>query len=128
MSDDDAVEDLFDNTAVDAEDDIVQASAPRKLMVTFGVALAAFVFIGVAGGALLFFLVLRIRDHTDPNHTVRARYTNSYTRCVQTGANKYTCGIQVLQACEADKWWNDSSRVDQRETVCLATVPDVTGN
>ena len=78
--------------------------------------------------ALLFFLVLRIRDHTDPNHTVRTKYSNSYTplragRCGQVDL----CGVKVLKACEKDSWWTQPSRTGQRETVCLATVPKVTG-
>ena len=72
---------------------------------------AAFVFIGVAGTALIFFIVLRIRDHTDPNHTVRAKYSNSYASCVQLGGDQYACGVKVLQACEKDSWWQQPSRV-----------------
>lgn len=120
-------EDLFDDLPDDDESAEI-AGRPRRLLVIFGVALAGFVFIGVAGAALLLYFVIRVRDHTDPNHTVRAKYTNSYTRCVQAGKNKYSCGIQVLQACESDPWWNNSARTGQRETVCLATVPKVTGN
>ena len=111
---------LFDDIG---SDEVVRATGPRRLVVTFGIALAAFVFIGVAAGALLFFLVLRIRDHADPNHTVRARYANSYTRCVQHGGTSSACSAQVLIACERDAWWSAPAHTGQRETVCLATVP-----
>jgi hypothetical protein len=117
----------LDGDTVDGET-LERVHAPRRVLVVFGAVLAAFVFIGVAGTALIFFIVLRIRDHTDPNHTVRAKYSNSYASCVQGGGNQYSCGIKVLQACEKDSWWQKQSRVGQRETVCLATVPDVTGD
>ena len=102
--------------------DAVHASPPRKAVVAFAVALAAFVFIGVAGAALLFFLVLRIRDHTDPNHTVRATYSHRYTSCVRSGGAPGDCAATVLMACEKDRWWTQPARAGQRETICLATV------
>lgn len=115
-------DDLFD----DIEETVERIVAPQRVLVVLGAVMAGFVFIGVAGTALIFFFVLRVRDHADPNHTVRTKYANSYARCVQSGADKYGCGITVLQACEKDGWWDKPARTGQRETVCLATVPDVT--
>ena len=110
---------LFDDVDADGVPD-VRAAAPRKLVLTFGVALAVFVFIGVAGATLLVFLVLRIRDHADPNHTVRATYSHRYTSCVQSGGTADDCSTQVLIACEKDPWWTQPARTGQRETICLA--------
>ena len=123
-------EDLFDpfeeGTFEDSAEDVEPTRGPRRLLVVFGAVLAGFVFLGVAATALVFFLVLRVRDHADPNHTVRTKYANRYASCVQGGGDKYDCGIKVLQACEVDAYWNNPDRTDQRETVCLATVPDAT--
>ena len=111
---------------LDGLDDQVAAVAvtpPRRLLVVLGAVMAAFVFIGIAGAALIFFFVLRVRDHADPNHTVRAKYSHRYTSCVQSGGAKDTCSAAVLTACEHDSWWTQPSRTGQRENVCLATVP-----
>jgi hypothetical protein len=112
-------DDFFD----DLPENVEPVGGPRRLLVVFGAALAAFVFVGVAGAALLFFLVLRVRDHTDPNHAVRDKYANRYTACVRAGGTAGSCSASVLTACERDGWWRQPSRTPQRETVCLATVP-----
>ncbi len=120
----DSEEQDFDGQAFDDEVELVGRS--RRLIVAFGLALAALVFIGIAGATLIAVLIFRIRDHTDPNHTVRQQYTARYASCVRSGGDKYGCGVTVLQACEKDSWWRNPARTEQRETVCLATVPDAT--
>jgi hypothetical protein len=99
---------------------------PRKLVVAFVLALASFVFIAIAGVALVALLYVRIRDHADPNHAIRNKYETRYSRCVQHGGDRYSCGITVLQACENDHYWNAPDRSGQRDTTCKATVPAVT--
>jgi len=113
-------DDLFD----DLPETVEAVAGPRRLLVVLGIVMAGFVFIGVAGAALIFFFVLRVRDHADPNHTVRAKYTHQYTNCVAAGGTKDTCSASVLLACEKDSWWKQPARAGQRETVCLNTVPD----
>jgi hypothetical protein len=115
-------EDLFDD--LPEGDDVEVAPRPKRLLAIFGVALAGFVFIGVAGAALILFFVLRVRDHTDPNHAVRDKYTNAYSSCVRHGGAQDSCSAATLIACERDGWWKQAARAGQRETVCLATVPD----
>lgn len=115
-------DDLFDN---EGEDDVEVESAgrPRRSLVILGVVMAAFVFIGVAGTVLILYFVVRVRDHTDPNHTIRAKYSNRYTTCVQKGGSESQCSDSVYAACEHDGWWKQAARAPQRDTECRKTVP-----
>jgi len=117
-------DDLFDEDDDAVEQTVETIHTPRRLLVVLGSVMAGFVFIGVAGAALIFFFVLRVRDHTDPNHTVRSKYSNRYASCVAAGGQADSCSASVLLACEKDSWWDQPSRMGQRETVCLATVPN----
>ncbi|MCW2495959.1 hypothetical protein [Jatrophihabitans sp.] len=114
------VEELFDD---EDDDEVSVAPRPRRVLAVFGIALAGFVFIAIAGAVLFAVLIFRVRDRADPNHTVRQKYQARYSHCVTQGGSKDSCSITVLEACEQDHWWTDPGRVDQRETVCLATVP-----
>ena len=125
MSEADGGDDLFDDVATeDVGPEVEHVGGPRRLLVILGIVMAGFVFIGVAGATLIFYFVLRVRDHTDPNHTVRAKYSHRYTTCVRDGGTRQACSVAVIAACEKDGWWRQAARVGQRETVCLATVPN----
>lgn len=115
-------DDLFDDGFDDVE--VEPAGRRRRLLVILGIVMAAFVFIGVAGTALILYFVVRVRDHTDPNHTIRAKYSHRYTACVQQGGAESTCSDSVFAACERDGWWKQAARAPQRDTVCRKTVPD----